>query len=108
MEAVPDSRLIFISGDHFTANKNPDEFGEPVLKIENGIIRSSRIKCGCETRFPAAANLGMRTAGDYEWFREQVEDSGQFDKCRKKWYFSNERYICRACRTVWISSFEAT
>lgn len=78
------------------------ENGEPVLKIENGIIRSSRIKCGCETRFPAAANLGMRTAGDYEWFREQVEDSGQFDKCRKNIYAPNERYICRACRTVWI------
>ena len=30
-ECIPDSRLVFISGDHFIANKKPDEFNRVVL-----------------------------------------------------------------------------
>lgn len=76
--------------------------GEPLLKIEDGVIKSNHVKCGCETRFPSPAHLGMRTANDYDWFREQLEDSGQFDRSKHRLFSSKECYICRACRTVWI------
>ena len=79
-----------------------NEQGEPVLKIEDGIIKSNHVKCGCETRFPSPANLGIRTSNDYDWFREQIEDSGQFDKCKRKLFSSKERYQCRACKSIWI------
>ena len=69
---------------------------------EDGIIKSNHVKCGCETRFPSPANLGIRTSNDYDWFREQIEDSGQFDKCRRKLFSSKERYQCRACKSIWI------
>ena len=29
--AIPDSELRFIKGDHFIANKNPEEFNQAVL-----------------------------------------------------------------------------
>ena len=32
-ECIPDSRLVFISGDHFIANKKPDEFNRVVLNF---------------------------------------------------------------------------
>ena len=34
-ECIPDSRLVFISGDHFIANKKPDEFNRVVLDFLN-------------------------------------------------------------------------
>lgn len=52
-------------GDSILFNEN----GEPVLKIENGIIRSSRIKCGCETRFPAAGLSAVSCQQDPVWLR---------------------------------------
>ena len=30
---IPDSKLIFINGDHFVANKNPDDFNSAVLSF---------------------------------------------------------------------------
>ena len=30
---IPDSRLVFIEGDHFIANKNPEEFNRAVLEF---------------------------------------------------------------------------
>ena len=97
-------RICFVDGQGTSYGDSIlfNEKGEPLLRIEEGIIKSDHDKCGCETRFPAPANLGMRTTNDYDWFKEQVEDSGQFDRCKKRLFSSKERYICRACKTVWI------
>ena len=34
-ESIPDSRLVFIAGDHFIANKKPGEFNRAVLEFMN-------------------------------------------------------------------------
>ena len=35
-ECIPDSQLVFISGGHFIANKNPEEFNRAVLEFMKG------------------------------------------------------------------------
>ena len=35
-ESIPDSQLVFLQGDHFIANKNPDEFNRAVLDFMRG------------------------------------------------------------------------
>ena len=97
-------KIWFVDGEGYSYGDSIlfDEKGAPLLKIENGLIKSTRIRCGCETRFPSPAGHGIRTTNDYDRFKYQIEDSGQFVKYKKRMLSSKERYRCRACGKTWI------
>lgn len=79
-----------------------DDNGNPLAKIEDGVIKSTAKKCGCETRFPALAGSVLRTTNDYDSYKNRIEESGQFNKLKAKCFSSKQIYECRACKRQWI------
>lgn len=80
-----------------------DAKGEPVIKIEDGKIRSAAHDCICDKTFPMHA--GMLPPGtDVREFMDKVEKSGIFDKGKKKrkLYGFRKLYRCETCGNEWI------
>ena len=76
--------------------------GVPLVRIEDGMIKSTAEKCGCETSFPALLGSIIRTTNDYDSFKNRIEESGQFNKLGGNWFSSKQIYECRACKRQWI------
>lgn len=79
-----------------------DTNGDPIIRMEDGKIRSAAHDCICDRTFPM--HFGMRRGGasEYEKFKREVDDSGIFNSyerlIKKKTYV---RYGCKTCGKIW-------
>ena len=84
-----------------------DDNGDPVIRIEEGLIRSASYDCICDKTFPMYGGIhsGMGK-GAFDEFKAQVESSGIFDKGKKKrkMYGYDMIYCCKTCGNEWVLS----
>jgi len=82
-----------------------DDNGDPVIRIEDGLIRSASYDCICDKTFPMYGGAWMGK-GAFDEFKVQVESSGIFDegKKKRKMYGYEMIYRCKTCGNEWVLS----
>lgn len=86
-----------------------DDNGDPVIRIEDDLIRSASYDCICDKTFPMYGVVRVHSGigkGAYSEFKAQVESSGIYDKGKKKrkMYGYNMIYRCKTCGNQWVLS----
>ena len=76
------------------------EDGEPVIRVEDGKIRSAATECVCDTSYPQGK--GVRTEPSYGWFKARLDGPSAFDHLKWKRRLKQDRYQCRVCKRIWI------